>query len=80
MLARAALRGDSVDPGQLCRAAIAVMDNPPADEQLAAIADHLCQAAMDWACFKGSRLRLQNALCGYVMASFALEADLKHHQ
>jgi hypothetical protein len=43
MLARAAARGDFVDPGQLCCAAIAVMDDPPQDEQLAVIADHLCR-------------------------------------
>jgi hypothetical protein len=29
MLVRAGARGDSVDPHQLCRAAIAAMDNPP---------------------------------------------------
>jgi hypothetical protein len=75
MLARGAARGDYVDSGQLCRAAIAVMHNPPADEQLAAIADHLCQAAMDWAYLKGSRLRLTSAVRGYQMAASAIAAD-----
>jgi hypothetical protein len=37
MLARGAAGGDFVDPGQLCRAAIAL------------IADHLVQAVMDYA-------------------------------
>jgi hypothetical protein len=32
--------GDKVDPGQLCRAAIVVRDNPPADPILASNADH----------------------------------------
>jgi hypothetical protein len=75
MLARAAVRGDSVDPHQLCRAAIAVMDNPPADEALAAVADRLCQAVFDWAEFNGSRERLSNLGCAYTMAATALAAD-----
>ncbi len=75
MLARAVARGDEVDPAQLCRAAMAVTDNPLQDEQLDAIADHLCQAAFDWACFDGTRQRLVNAAQAYVMASTALEAD-----
>jgi hypothetical protein len=51
------------------------MDNPPADEQLAAIADHLCQAAMDWAYFKASRLHLATAVRGYETAASAIKAD-----
>lgn len=77
MLARGAARGDYVDPVQLCHAAIAVINNPPEDEQLAAIADNLVQAALDWAWWDGSRLRLKNAVRGYIMASEALETDLK---
>jgi hypothetical protein len=38
-LASAALRGDEIDKGQLCRAAIRVIDNPPEDDILAALAD-----------------------------------------
>ena len=44
------------------RPAIAVLDNLPEDEQLAAIADDLFQAVFDWAWWDGSRLRLQNAV------------------
>jgi hypothetical protein len=75
MLARGVVRGGNVDPHQLCRAAIAVMDNPPKDEQLAAIADHLCRAAMDWAEFDGPQQKLAAAVQAYLMASSALEAD-----
>jgi hypothetical protein len=39
MLARAVGSGDYVDPGQLVRAAIRVMDGLPEDEDSAAIAD-----------------------------------------
>jgi hypothetical protein len=59
MLARAAARGDKVDPGQLCRAAIVVMDNLPADPILASIADDLAQAPMDFAYFNAPISRLQ---------------------
>jgi len=68
MLARAVGRGDYVDPGQLVRAAIRVMDELPEDEDLAAIADNLCGAAFDWAYFDGTRQGLANAVQAYVMA------------
>lgn len=68
MLARGAVRGDYVDSGQLCRAAIAVMDNPPADPILASIADHLVQAVMDYGYFNEPISRLQIVLAGYLMA------------
>jgi hypothetical protein len=67
MLVRAAVRGDNVDPHQLCPAAIAVMDNPPADEVLAALLDHVCQTAMDWAEFDGSRQKLGGGVLAYIM-------------
>jgi hypothetical protein len=69
MLARAAVRGDNVDPGQLCRAAIAVADSPPEDSDLAWIADHLIDAAFSWARFNGSRLRLETAVRAYTVAA-----------
>jgi hypothetical protein len=75
MLARGAARGDFVDPGQLCRAAIAVMDNPPADPILVSIADHLVQAVMDYAYFDAPVSRLQIVLAGYLMAADAIKAD-----
>jgi hypothetical protein len=63
--------GRHIDRDALCEAAIAVMDNPPDDSDLATLADHLVQAVFDWAWWGGSRLRLQNAVRGYVMASGA---------
>jgi hypothetical protein len=75
MLARGVVRGDSVDPGQLCSAAIAVADNPPEDPDLKWIADHLIDAAFSWARFNGSRLRLETAVRAYTTAASALAAD-----
>jgi hypothetical protein len=75
VLARGVLRGDSVDPNQLCRAAIAVADSPPQDPDLKWIADHLIDAAFSWARFNGSRLRLATAVRAYTMATSALAAD-----
>lgn len=54
MLARAVVRGDSVDPGQLCRAAIVVQDAPPADPIVASVSDYLVQVVMDYAYFWGA--------------------------
>jgi hypothetical protein len=62
MLARAVVRGDSVDPGQLCRAAIAVQDAPPADPIVASLSDYLVQAVMDYAYFGAPVSRLQTVL------------------
>jgi hypothetical protein len=75
MLARAVVRGDNVDPGQLCNAAIAVADNPPEDLDLARFADLLIDAAFGWARFNGSRLRLATAVRAYTMAASVLAAD-----
>jgi hypothetical protein len=75
MLARDVVRGDLVDPGQLCRAAIAVADDPPQDPDLKWIADHLIDAAFSWARFNGSRLRLETAVRAYTTAASALAAD-----
>jgi hypothetical protein len=75
MLAERVVKGDSVDRSQLCRAAIAVTDSPPADPDLKWIADHLIDAAFAWARFNGSRLRLETALRAYTMAASALVAD-----
>jgi hypothetical protein len=74
-LARRVVRGDSVDPGELCRAAIAAVDNPPEDPDLKWIADHLIDAAFSWARFNGSRLRLATAVRAYTMAASALAVD-----
>ena len=73
-LIQRASRGDDIDKGMLCRAAIRVIDNPPQNEILAALADHVCQAIFDWACFGGSRARLEGVLEGYRMAASALHA------
>jgi len=75
MLARGVARGDSVDPGQLVRAAVRVHDDPPRDWQLAAIADRLVQRCCDWANFAGSRQSVAVAALSYEMASLALEVD-----
>ncbi len=80
MLARGVVRGDNVDRGQLCRAAIAVADSPPQDERLARMADHLIDAAFGWARFNGSRLRLATAVRAYTMAASALAADEQRSQ
>jgi hypothetical protein len=75
MLARAVVRGDNVDPAQLCMAAIAVADNPPEDQDLARFADLLIDAAFGWARFNGSRLRLATAVRAYTMAASLLAAE-----
>jgi hypothetical protein len=75
MLAEAVMRGDNVDAGQLCRAAIAVADNPPEDPDLARFADLLIDASFGWARFNGSRLRLATAVRAYTLAASLLVAD-----
>lgn len=75
VLARGVVRGDFVDPGQLCQAAIALADNPPEDPDLRWIADHLIDAAFSWARFNGSRLRLATAVRAYTLATSALAGD-----
>lgn len=74
-LAKRALQGDDVDKGMLCTAAIRVIDNPPRDGILRSLADHVCQAVFDWACFEGSRARLEGVLQSYKMAASALQVE-----
>jgi hypothetical protein len=76
MLAEAVVRGDNVNPGQLCRAAIAVADNPPEDQDLARFADLLIDASFGWARFNGSRLRLATAVRAYTIAASLAVADI----
>ena|SRR6185312_9696998 len=73
-LAHQALRNNSVDKGTLCSAAIKVIDNPPRDGILRSLADHVCQAVFDWACFDGSTARLEGVVNGYETAARALRA------
>jgi hypothetical protein len=73
-LAHQALRSDDADKGPLCAAAIRVIDNPPRDGILRNLADHVCQAVFDWACFDGSTARLEGVVKGYETASQALRA------
>ena len=73
-LAHQALRSGTVDKGALCAAAIKVIDNPPRDGILRNLADHVCQAVFDWACFEGSTARLEGVVKGYETASQALHA------
>jgi hypothetical protein len=73
-LAHQALRSDAVDKGTLCSAAIKVVDNPPRDGILRSLADHVCQAVFDWACFDGSSARLEGVVQGYETAAHALKA------
>jgi hypothetical protein len=73
-LAHQALRSDTVDKGALCAAAIKVIDHPPRDGILRSLADHVCQAVFDWACFEGSPARLEGVVKGYETASCALHA------
>jgi hypothetical protein len=73
-LAHQALRRDAVDKGTLCSAAIKVIDNPPRDGILRSLADHVCQAVFDWACFDGSSARLEGVVQGYETAANALKA------
>jgi hypothetical protein len=75
MLARGVARCDYVDKGILCRAAIAIIDNPSKDEQLAAVADHLVQRCCDFTNFGGSRQSVAVAVLSYEMASVAPEVD-----
>ena len=75
-LAEAVVRGDNVSPGQLCRAAIAVADNPPEDQDLARFADLLIDASFGWARFNGSRLRLATAVRAYTIAASLAVADI----
>jgi hypothetical protein len=73
-LAHHALRSDDADKGALCAAAIRVLDNPPRDGILRSLADHVCQAVFDWACFDGSTARLGGVITGYETAARALRA------
>jgi hypothetical protein len=73
-LAHHALSSDDVDKGALCAAAIRVLDNPPRDGILRSLADHVCQAVFDWACFDGSTARLGGVVTGYETAARALRA------
>ncbi len=73
-LAHQALRGEDFDKGPLCAAAIRVIDNPPRDGILRSLADHVCQAVFDWACFDGSTARLEGVVTGYETAAHALQA------
>jgi hypothetical protein len=73
-LAHHALRSDDADKGALCAAAIRVLDNPPRDGILRSLADHVCQAVFDWACFDGSTARLGGVVTGYETAARALRA------
>jgi hypothetical protein len=73
-LAHQALRSNAIDKGPLCAAAIKVIDNPPRDGILRSLADHVCQAVFDWACFDGSTARLEGVVQGYQTASQALHA------
>jgi hypothetical protein len=74
LLAHRALRCDAVDKGALCTAAIGVVDNPPRDGILRSLADHVCQAVFDWACFDGSPARLEGVVRAYETAATALKA------
>jgi hypothetical protein len=74
-LAHQALRSDDVDKGTLCTAAIRVIDNPPRDGILRSLADHVCQAVFDWACFDGSTARLEGVVHGYQTAARALHVE-----
>lgn len=74
-MARRAMHGDNVDKGMLCTAAIGVIDNPPRDGILRCLADHVCQAVFDWACFDGSRARLEGVVESYRAAASALHVE-----
>ncbi len=74
-----ALRNENADKGSLCTAAIKVIDNPPRDGVLRSLADHVCQAVFDWACFEGSSARLEGVVHGYEAAATALKAlEIEH--
>jgi hypothetical protein len=72
LLAHRALQSGGVDKGALCAAAIRVIENPPRDGILRSLADHVCQAVFDWACFDGSSARLEGVVQGYETAARAL--------
>jgi hypothetical protein len=74
-LAKRALQGDNVDKGMLCAAAVRVIDNPPRDGILRSLADHVCQAVFDWACFEGSSARLEGVVESYKNAAGALQVE-----
>jgi hypothetical protein len=74
-LAERALQSDRVDKGRLCTAAIKVIDNPPRDGILRSLADHVCQAVFDWACFDGSSARLEGVVQSYQTAASALQLE-----
>jgi hypothetical protein len=74
-LAEAVVRGDNVDPGRLCRAAIELADSPPEDQDLARFADLLIDSSFGWARFNGSRLRLATAVRAYALAASLMVAD-----
>jgi hypothetical protein len=42
---------------------------------LRSLADHVCQAVFDWACFDGSDARLEGVVEGYTSAASALHVD-----
>ena len=72
-LAQRAMQGDNVDKEMLCTAAIKVIDDPPRDGILRSLADHVCQAVFDWACFDGSRARLEGVVESYKTAASTLQ-------
>lgn len=74
-LAQRTLQDDNVDKGMLCTAAIRVIDNPPRDGILRSLAEHVCQAVFDWACFDGSRARLEGVVDSYQTAAGALHVE-----
>ena len=76
-LARRALQGDNVNKGMLCAAAIRVIDDPPRDGILRSLADHVCQAVFDWACFDGSSARLEGVVESYKTAASALHFEVQ---
>jgi hypothetical protein len=74
-LAQRALQDDNVNKGMLCAAAIRVIDDPPRDGILRSLADHVCQAVFDWACFDGSAARLEGVVESYKTASNILHFE-----
>lgn len=74
-LAQLALQGNNVNKGMLCAAAIRVIDDPPRDGILRSLADHVCQAVFDWACFDGSPARLEGVVASYKTAASALQFE-----
>jgi hypothetical protein len=79
-LAQRALQDDSVNKGMLCAAAIRVIDDPPRDGILRSLADHVCQAVFDWACFDGSPARLEGVVESYKTAASALYFEEQFNQ